>query len=259
MSSCTKLLVADHRHAVAPSPWPRRQFVLSAAVALVLPTGGLRAGPVDYPDEVAAIRLPRTRLSVEAYKLCRSAAPSFLLNHCMRTYVFGALHAAHHHQAFHAETAFVAALLHDLGLLADFASKTGSFEIDGADRAERLVRADGGSVGESRAVWNAIVMHDMRFAIALHQSAEATLVAAGAGADVIGPDQDMISAAAVQEVVAAFPRLQFKRQFIALVADHCRRKPGAQSGTWLEGFCRQHSTFPTSGTEQAILAAPFSE
>jgi hypothetical protein len=177
----------------------------------------------------------------------------------MRTYVFGALHAAHHHQAFHAETAFISALLHDLGLLDTFSSKTAPFEIDGADRAERLVRTEGGPADEARAVWNAIVMHDMRFTIALHQSAEASLVAAGAGADVIGPDQDMISATAVRDVVATFPRLEFKRQFITLLVDHCRRKSGAQSGTWLEGFCRQHSAFPTSSTEQAILAAPFNE
>jgi hypothetical protein len=37
-------------------------------------------------------------------------------------------------------------------------------------------------------VWKAIVMHDMRFAIAQHESPEATLVAAGAGADVVGPE-----------------------------------------------------------------------
>jgi hypothetical protein len=259
MSSQRTFLVGDGRSAVPPPLWPRRHFVASIAMALALPTGALCAGRQEYPEEVAGIRLPRTRLCVDAYKLCRSAAPSFLLNHCMRTYLFGALHAEHHHQAFDAETAFAAALLHDLGLLATFASKTGPFEIDGADGAEMLVRAEGGSAGEARGVWNAIVMHDMRFAIALHQSTEATLVAAGAGADVIGPDPDTISAAAVGQVVAAFPRLQFKRAFIALVADHCRRKPGAQSGTWLEGFCRQHSTFPTSGTERAILAAPFNE
>lgn len=244
--------------AATASLMPRRRFVVSAAAVLALPTTELCAGPLDYPREIAGIQLPRTRMCIDAYNLCRSAAPSFLLNHCMRTYLFGALHAEHHHQAFHVETAFVAALLHDLGLLANF-EKTGTFEIDGANRAESLVREEGGSPREARAVWNAIVMHDMRFAVALHQSPEATLVAAGAGADVIGPDPNMISVASIREVVAAFPRLQFKRQFIALVADHCQRKPGGQSGTWLEGFCRQHSTFPPSGTEQAIRAAPFDE
>jgi hypothetical protein len=177
----------------------------------------------------------------------------------MRTYVFGALHAAHHRQRFDGETAFVAALLHDLGLLADF-EKNSSFEIDGANEAERFAREHGASASEASKVWNAIVMHDMRFSIALRQSPEATLVAAGAAADVVGPDEDMIEPAAVREVVLAFPRLMFKRDFTALLVDHCTRKPGAQTGTWLEGFCRQHApATPPSGTEDAIRQAPFAE
>jgi len=173
--------------------------------------------------------------------------------------VFGALHLAHQRRAFQAETAFVAALLHDVGLLAPFASKNGSFEIDGADRAERLAREHGAASAQSRAVWNAIVMHDMRYSIAAHQSPEAMLLAAGAGADVAGPDRDEISATALSEVVAAFPRLQFKNRFIELLSDHCRRKPGAQNGTWLDGFCRLHSAVPDSATEQTIRSAPFDE
>lgn len=237
----------------------RRAFLRLAAAALVAPWDSALAEAAKYPIEVAGIGLPQTPRCRGAYQLCASAAPTFLLNHSMRTYLFGALHAAHHGQHYEAETAFVAAVLHDLGLLPAFASKAGTFEIDGADRAERFAREEGASASEARKVWNAIVMHDMRFAIASHQAAEAMLVAAGAGADVIGPDEDMFNPAAVKEVVTAFPRLQFKKEFIALLADHCARKPGAQTGTWLEGFCRQHSTPTASGTEEAIRQAPFTE
>jgi hypothetical protein len=247
------------RDAATPLLWGRRRFLASSVLTLLLPAQALLARSSDYPEEVAGIRLPRTRRCIDAYTLCRSAAPPFLLNHCLRTYLFGALHTAHRHQSFDVETAFVAAMLHDLGLLAEFASRNATFEIDGADRAEKLIRDEGGSADAARGVWNAIVMHDMRFAIASHQSPEAVVLAAGAGTDVIGPDEDLISAAAVREVVAAFPRLQFKERFIALLADHCQRKPGAQSGTWLEGFCRQHSAFPDSGTEHAIRSASFTE
>ena len=77
-------------------------------------------------------------------------------------------------------------------------------------------------------------------------------------------DDDMIDPAAAKEVVSAYPRLQFKREFTSLLVDHCTRKPGAQTGTWLEGFCRQHSHSHSpspvvSKTEQAIRNAPFSE
>lgn len=240
------------------APLRRRTFLAVASMALLLPKE-LLGNTIGYPAEVAGVQLPHTRMCLDAYELCRSAAPRFLVNHSVRTYVFGALYLTHRKQTFHAETAFVAAMLHDMGLLAPFASKSGTFEIDGAQRAEQFAESHGASAGEATAVWNAIVTHDMRLSVALHQSPEATVVAAGAGADVIGPDEHIIGARAIREVVEAFPRLQFKNKFVSLLTDHCRRKPGAQTGTWLEGFCRQHSTVPDSATEQAIRAAPFTE
>jgi HD domain len=237
----------------------RRTFVGYLAGLLACPSASVAVSPQAYPSEVAGIRLPATPLCAKAHELCRSAAPAFLLNHSLRTYVFGALYAAHEGQRFDAESAFVAAVLHDLGLLSQFATPHTSFEVDGANRAESLVRDSAHPPGEANTVWNAIVMHDMRFAIARHESPEATLLAAGAGADVAGPEEDVISRTTVSTVVATLPRLQFKQRFIALLTDHCVRKPGAQNGTWLEGFCRAHSTVAASATEQAILAAPFDE
>lgn len=246
-------------HGPGACPLGRRSFVAYLAGLLASPSASVAENPTAYPEEVAGIRLPRTPLCVKSYELCRSAAPAFLVNHALRTYVFGALYASHEDQRFDAETAFVAAVLHDIGLLKEFSTPQTPFEIDGANRAERLVRESGGAAGEANKVWQAIALHDMCDAIPRHQSPEAALVAAGAGADVGGPEENIVSAATVRSVVAALPRLQFKERFIALLTDHCVRKPGAQRATWLEGFCRVHSTVPASATEQAILAAPFDE
>jgi hypothetical protein len=246
-------------HAPGASPLGRRSFVGYLAGLLACPSASVAGNPATYPTEVAGVRLPVTPLCMKAYELCRSAAPAFLVNHSLRTYVFGALYVSHEGQRFDPETAFVAAMLHDLGLLKEFSTQQTPFEIDGANRAENLVLESGGAAAEANKVWQAIALHDMRFPIAQHESPEATLVAAGAGADVAGPEENIVSAASVRGVVAAIPRLQFKQHFIALLADHCVRKPGAQRATWLEGFCRVHSTFPPSATEQGILAAPFDE
>jgi len=237
----------------------RRSFVGSLAGLLAYPSASVATHSAAYPTEVAGVRLPVTPLSTKAYELCRSAAPAFLVNHSLRTYVFGALYVTHAGQRFDAETAFVAAMLHDAGLLKEFATPQTPFEIDGANRAEKLVHQSGGTPVEANRVWKAIALHDTDDAIPQHESPEATLVAAGAGADVGGPEENIVSAATVHSVVAAFPRLEFKKRFIALLADHCVRKPGVQRATWLEGFCRVHSTVPASATEQAILAAPFDE
>jgi hypothetical protein len=87
------------------------------------------------------------------------------------------------------------------------------------------------------------------------------LVALGAVTDVYGPDPAHVGRREVDEVVAAFPRLQFKQRFTALLVAHCERKPKSQRATWLEGECRAHTTHPLPDTavEQHIAAAAFAE
>jgi hypothetical protein len=61
-------------------------------------------------------------------------------------------------------------------------------------------------------------------------------------------------------VLAAFPRLQFKQRFTALLIAHCERKPNSQRATWLEGVCRAHSpAVEADSVEQHIAAADFPE
>lgn len=212
------------------------------------------AGP---PVEVAGIALPRTALALAAAALARSACPPYLYNHCMRTYLLGALDMRAQRAAFDPEIAFVAASLHDLGLLPRFASARASFEVDGANRAERLMRESGRDPEQGRRVWNAIVAHDMSSTYAAHQSPEAVLVNAGAGADVVGPGD--LDARAVGEVIEAFPRLEFKKRFTALLVDHCRRKPTSEIG-WLDGLCRRVApNAARPSVEREIMDAPFRE
>jgi hypothetical protein len=85
-------------------------------------------------------------------------------------------------------------MLHDIGLLKEFSTPQTPFEIDGANRAENLVRESGGACVEANKVWQAIALHDIHDSIPQHASPEATLVAAGAGADVGGPEENIVSA-----------------------------------------------------------------
>lgn len=235
----------------------RRDVLAGLAAALTANSTRATAAPPALPAEVAGVWLPRTPLSASAIALARSSCPDFLFNHCMRTFLFGALTLKAQRVSFDPQTAFVAAALHDLGLLPAFSSARGSFEIDGANRAEALMREAGREPAEGRLVWNAIVAHDMREEYAAHLSPEAQLVGAGAGADVVDPDG--LDRKAVAEVLEAFPRLQFKTRFTALLVAHCRRKPTSQIG-WLDGLCR--ATVPDvarGSVERAIAQAPYSE
>jgi HD domain-containing protein len=230
-----------------------RWLLLGAAVSA---TGALAA---DSPRDVAGITIPRTPLALKAESYVRSVEPDFLFNHSVRTYLFGALWLKARGIAFDPETAYVAALSHDLGLVPAMASPNGSFEIDGANKAEEFVKANGGSAEQARIVWNAVVTHDMGGAYQKHQTSEALLLGAGAGTDVDGYDPKLLPPNIVQAVLAAYPRLQFKKRFTAAAIDHCRRKPTVQIG-WLDPLCRKVVPDADRGDVEAeIASAPYSE
>jgi hypothetical protein len=242
----------------------RRTFSAMACSFVMLPRVGLSLAAHEVsglPSAVAGIEIPRTRIAIRAVKFSQAACPDFLFNHCMRTFLFGALALQKRALSYDADQAFMAAALHDIGLLPSFETKEQSFEIDGADAAERFAHAAGMHTVAADIVWHGVAFHDARFAITRRAGPEAMLVALGAGSDVDGPDVTSDNEKKqMTEVVAAFPRLQFKSRFTKLLIDHCKRKPLSQRGTWLEGLCRAQAPGAWSNTvEQEIAAAPFTE
>jgi hypothetical protein len=242
----------------------RRTFSAMTCSLGMLPWVGrsLAADEVSgLPAAVAGIAIPRSRIAIRAVKFSRASCPAFLFNHCMRTFVFGALALQKQNLSYDADQAFVAAALHDLGLLPAFETKGQSFEIDGADAAQKFAHDAGLNTTGANIVWHGVALHDARFAITRRAGPEAMLVALGAASDVDGPDLNADSEKQqMAEVIAAFPRIQFKARFTQLLIDHCQRKPLSQRGTWLEGLCREQVPSAWSNTvEQEIAAAPFAE
>ena len=179
----------------------------------------------------------------------------------MRTFLFGALAMRRQHLSYNAELSFIGAALHDIGLLPAFASQNGAFDIDGADLAEKFATDSGLSSEAANTIWHAVALHDGRSAIATRSGPEAMLVAIGAGCDVLGAQLDIDNDSRhVAEVLAAFPRLEFKKRFTGLLIDHCNRKPLSQRGTWLEGLCREQVPSVWVQTiQKGIANAPFAE
>jgi len=228
-------------------PWALRTYAADAASPL--------------PAEVAGVAIPRSPEAIRAAAFARQSCPDYLFNHSMRTFLMGALEMQKQALKYNADEAFIAAALHDLGLLPAFASKSQSFEIDGANLAEKFARDNGLSVDEADVIWHGIAFHDVRFSITRRAGPEAMLVAHGAASDVDGPSLSTdVEKRQIAEVVAAFPRLHFKQRFTALVIDQCKRKPTSQRGTWLEGLCREQVPGAWDDTvEKEIMAAPFAE
>jgi hypothetical protein len=239
----------------------RRKFLQHCGALLLTVPRLPAAGAAQIPREVAGITLPQTARARAACDFSRARCPPFLFNHCMRTYLFGALLLQGQRRAFSAEEAFIASALHDLGLLRRFESPQGSFETDGANAAEAWALTHGASAAAAGRIWQAVQMHDAAWAVTRRQGAEAMLVALGAGTDVAGPQPAELSDGAIAQVLQAFPRLQFKRQFTTLLITHCQRKPDSQHATWLQDLCASHArpARRAQAVERAIAAAPFSE
>jgi hypothetical protein len=236
-----------------------RRDVLACGAALALLPCSAAGATGGLPSEVAGIAIPRSVLAAKAAAYARASCPDYLFNHGLRTFLFGALSVKTLGLSYDEDEAFAAAALHDLGLLPAFESTRASFEIDGADAAEKFVLGQGMERAQADKVWHAIVFHDGRWPITMRQGPEAMLVSAGAGADVDGPGDD-ITAEQIAEIVAAFPRLEFKQKFTQLAVDHCRRKPLSQRGTWLEGLCREQQPDAFRETvQQEIARAPFTQ
>lgn len=231
-------------------------FALSLALTTPAAGGGAQQAEASV---IAGVAIPATPLSRRAESYVRSQEPDFLYNHSVRTYLFGALWLKAKGLSYEPETAYVASLFHDWGLVPGHASARFSFEIDGANKAEEFVKANGGTPEQARTVWNAIVMHDMGRPYQAHQSNEALLLGAGAGGDVDGIDPKVIPSATVEQVLRAYPRLQFKKRFTAAVVDQCRRKPTSQIG-WRAKLCLKVAPNADRGSvEEEIAASPFTE
>jgi hypothetical protein len=227
------------------SPDLRRRFVAATLGGVALSVGATTLAalatrsPTNLPREVAGVRLPDSSLAAAAADLSRAASPEFLFNHCMRTFLFGALLAQRDGVTYDREMIFIAAGLHDLGLTRAYATEGQPFEMDGANAAKAFLVARGVSEGKSELVWNAVALHTSM--LVEHQPAQVGLIGSGAGADVFGTELSTLSREQVSGVLSAFPRLSFNTEFRDLLVDHCRRKPLAQRGTWLDAFCRRHN------------------
>ena len=78
---------------------------------------------------------PQTPAATAALSVAARFYSPALLNHCIRSYLWGAMYAAAHGIAFDDELYYVSALLHDIGLTDAFDSHRVPFEEAGGDLA----------------------------------------------------------------------------------------------------------------------------
>ena len=169
------------------------------------------------------IPVPKTELAGRAREHIAAVAPPFLVNHSVRVYAWAAELARHDRLPFDAEILYVSAILHDIGLIPEY-DLGGCYERDGAIEAERFALAHREPPERARAIFDAIDLHQLDDTPP-GSTNEVVLINHAAGTDVTGYRYEDVRAEAIGPILAAYPRLEFKRDFAAAFRDQVARKP----------------------------------
>jgi hypothetical protein len=174
--------------------------------------------------------------------------PPEIFNHSLRVFLFAELIAKAKALPHDSEAVYVAAILHDAGLVPAHMSATERFEVDGANFAREILARHGVTGARADLVWDAISLHDSG-GIARWKQPEVMLVNAGVSAD-FGGYLDLMQRGDVVAVLARAPRTRFIPVFLEAVAGVAKRKPHATGncfvtdvayrmvpGFHLENFC----------------------
>lgn len=182
-------------------------------------------------DEIiAGIAVPRTPTADEATRLAEERLPPLLFHHSRRVFLLGSLQAEARRLDADPELLYVAALLHDAGLVPPFPVPAQRFELDGADLARDLLLGRGFAGRDADLVWEAIALHTTPAVPSrMHPVVAATNL--GVVTDVVGQGLDELDPVRVAQVVARHPRDRFKTEFPRAYFEGQRHRPQTTYGT----------------------------
>jgi len=174
-----------------------------------------------------------------------------LLNHCIRSYLWGTMYGAAHGIAFDDELFFVSALLHDIGLSEAFDNDRLPFEEAGGQLAWVVGVAAGWPAGRAARATEIIVLH-MRDDVSPAADPESHLLQVATSWEVSGRHPEEFPKDARVEMLARVPRLGFGEEFLARFEDQARRKPGTAAATSVQtGVAGRIAANPLEGRPPA--------
>ena len=231
-----------------------RYIAQGVALQLKATSMGARARLGIAPERLDGVELPErppdSKLAREAEEHCRELSSPSLLNHCLRTWLWGELLARRDRLRYDEELFFVASLLHDLGLTDDFQGRPPSppcFAVQGAVAARDWALAHDCERDRADRLANAISLH-VNSRVTRREGIEEHLLAAGAAFDVIGSRRRELATPLVASALARHPRLGFKREMNERSRTAARRGPRTRVAL---GY--------RLGFERLIHAAPFED
>ena len=186
----------------------------------------------------STIQIPDTKLAREAHDILREFSTELLYNHSNRVYLFAAEQGRQQNLRFDPELLYVSAAFHDLGLLKEYSSDSERFEVDGANAARQFLVAHGIPQDKAQTAWEAIALHTTP-GVTQYMDPEVALLFTGVGLDVLGEGFDKFPAELREEIVAAYPRINFKEGIVKSFFGGFAHKPASTWGTVKADVCER--------------------
>ena len=178
--------------------------------------------------------VPSTAAAALALEVAERFYSPALLNHCRRSHLWAAEYARARGIAVDAELLYVAAMLHDIGLVPAFDSATVPFEEAGGAVAWVFAAGAGWDADRRRRTGEVIVAH-MAEAVDVAVDPEGHLLELATALDVSGRRPEDWPAEFRAEVLDRHPRLGFAEEFLGCFTDQARRKPSSTAGRAVAG------------------------
>jgi hypothetical protein len=205
----------------------------------------------------SALVIPDSLLAREATDLLREYSTDLLINHSIRVYLFGAEQGRQQKLRFDPELFYVAAAFHDFGLIKKFSSPNERFEVDGANAARQFLTAHNLPEQHVQMVWEAIALHTTP-GLTQYMRPEVALLNSGVGLDVLGTGFDQFPSELRDEIVARYPRKNFKESFLKAYFGGFAHKPGTTFGTVNAGICERFIPgYKSPNAVDSMSASPF--
>ena len=208
---------------------------------------------------IAGITIPDSSIAQEATDLLLTHGTEFIYNHSLRVFLFSELNAKRNKLAHDSELLYVASVFHDLGLVPHYSSPDLRFEVDGANAARDFLKSHGLPKESLQLVWDTIALHTT-IGIAEHKENEVALMYSGVGLDVMGEGYENLSTENREEIIAAFPRNDFKNKIIPTFFGGFENKTETTFGNIKADVCAfMIPNFHRKNFCDCILHSPWSE
>lgn len=187
---------------------------------------------------LTASYIPDTKLAKEATEILREHSTDLLYNHSHRVYLFAHEQGRQQKLRFDAELLYIAAAFHDLGLIKKYHSVTERFEVDGANAARQFLTAHNVPEEQIQTVWESIALHTTP-GVTQYMKPEVALLFSGVGLDVLGEGFDAFPVELREQIVAEYPRHNFKEGIVQAFFGGFAHKPASTWGTVKADVCER--------------------